>query len=413
MEEPRDRPAPYGGPPLPPPPPPPPPASGLPLPSGPPPLGPPPTWIPGGAPPPPPPERRSRTRTVLLAALALVLVGGLAAGGWAYRTGRLGIGPLSATDKDAAAAIAGNVEGPEWADDEQRACAAERLLRERRADDLQQAGVIERDGDDWRYTGTWPAADATAYAGALLDCSEDWPGQLGQAWVLDDTDCLAGLERTSVAELVAGTTLTLADVDADEPGFLTDARDGLDDCYASAAPRPEAETRSGYRSVAFRFVRPEVPGAEVALHVRPAGAERSRELQRPTYRLDTGWGGRRGCVRAAVVATYPWGSTRTSERRFCGKSEPRRVWWAPREDCAGSPPCRSWELRYEGWPGRSWITARLVEDGGRCTSVSGRCRIRLVTPRSGRGVIIIWSAFPGWDAEFVAEVGPFKARLPN
>lgn len=349
---------------------------------------------------------------MLLASLALVLVGGLAVGAWAYSTGRLGIGPLSATDKDAAAAIAREVEGPDWADDDQRACAAERLLRDRRAGALEQAGVIERDGGEWRYTGTWPTSDATAYAGALLDCSDDWHAQLGEVWALDDTECLAGLRRADVAGLVAGTTLTLADAD-DSADALTSARDGLDDCYASSAPRPEAEVRPGYRSVVFRFGRPEVPGAEVAVHVGPAASERTRELRRSSYRLDTGRGGRKGCVRATVVATYPWGSTRTSAKRFCGKAEPQRVWWEPRQDCAGDPPCRSWDLHYEGWAGRSWITARLVEDGGRCTSVSGSCRVQLVTPKSGRGVIIIWSAFPGWDAEFVAEVGPFSARLPN
>lgn len=349
---------------------------------------------------------------MLLTALALVLVGGLAVGGWAYGTGRLGIGPLSATDKDAAAAIARDVEGPAWADADQRRCAAEQLLRDRRADDLERAGVIERDGSGWRYTGTWPAADATAYAGALLDCSDDWHAQLGDVWALDDTECLAGLDRAEVAGLVAGTSLTLAASD-DAAATLTGARDGLDDCYASDAPRPEAKATPGYRSVVFRFAAPELPGAEVTVQVGPAGSEKTRALRRSTYRLHTGRGGRRGCVRATVVATYPWGSTRTSARRFCGTSDPQRVWWAPREDCAGSPPCRSWDLRYEGWPGRSWITARLVEDGGRCTSVSGSCRVRLVTPRSGRGVIVIWSAFPGWDSEFVAEVGGFTARLPN
>lgn len=348
---------------------------------------------------------------MVLAAVAIVLVGGLAAGGWAYGTGRLGIGPLSATDKDAAATIADNVEGPAWADDDQRACAAERLLRDRRAGDLERAGVIERDGGEWRYTGSWPAADAASYGDALLACSDSWTAQLGEVWALDDTTCLAGLDRADIAGLVAGTTLTVDDPDV--AGRLARARDGLDDCYASDAPRPRAEAKPGYRSVAFRFVRPEVAGADVTVRVGPTGSEDARALRRSTYRLDTGRGGRKGCVRATVVATYPWGSTRTAAQRFCGRSQPQRVWWEPRDECAGSPPCRSWDLHYEGWPGRSWITARLVEDGGRCTSVSGSCKVRLVTPKSGRGVIIVWSAFPEWDSEFVAEVGGLEARLSN
>lgn len=349
---------------------------------------------------------------MLIAALALVLVAGLAVTAWAYGTGRLGIGPLSATDKDAAAEIARSVEGPDWADADQRACAAEQLLRDRRSGDLERAGVIERDGGGWRYTGSWPATDATAYARALLDCSDDWPAQLGEVWALDDTACLGDLDRSAVAGLLAGATLTIDDTDG-VADTVADARAGLDSCYATDPPLPEGSATPGYRSVVFRFGRPEVAGAEVSVRVDPAGRAKARELRRPSYRLDTGRGGRTGCVRTTVVASYPWGSTRTAAKRFCGRSEPQRVWWEERDACAGTPPCRTWDLHYEGWPGRSRITARLAEDGGRCTSVSGSCKVRLVTPASGRGVLIVWSAYPEWDAEFVAEVGDLSARLPN
>lgn len=343
--------------------------------------------------------------------LALVLIAGLAGAGWAYATGRLGFGPLSGADKDAAALIADEVEGPEWADDDQRACATDQLLHESRSADLEAAGLIERDDDDWSYTGTWPAGEATAYFDAVLECADDWPDQVGEVWALDDTECLADLDQETVAEFLAAETLTLADP-TDAEDATTETVEGLDECYATDPTAPDGKASAAYRSVRFTFTTPEVANAEVTLRVGPKGEEPQR-LKRATFTLDTEMGGRQGCVVAETVATYGWGTKRTAEAQLCGKSEPAEIFWKELPSCQGDPPCNSWELRYEGWEGLVSVSAELSENGGSCNSVSGECTFSTITDPSGRGVIVTWSAFPGWSTTFTAKVGSMTATLPN
>lgn len=341
--------------------------------------------------------------------VAVLLVAGLGIGGWAYATGRLGVGPLSGADRDAADVIAAEVEGPAWADADQRSCATDELVHQTRSGDLEQAGVIDRDGDSWTYVGTWPAGLATSYVDAVLDCSDDWGAQLGSALGVGDPSCLEDIDRSTLAEYLAADTLDLAD-SADTDQAREEAVGRLDDCYATDPRAPRGKAEAAYRAVRFRFTPPHVADAEVAIEVKRPGGK-AKPLHGATYKLDTDAGGQKGCVVAETVATYAWGTTRTARQRVCGSSDPPRIWWTTSTDCQDSGPC--WDLRYEGWADGAPITFTLRQNGGSCMSVSGECTHTTHAQYGGRGVLVTWSAFDGWHEHFTATVGRLTAVLPN
>jgi hypothetical protein len=339
-----------------------------------------------------------------------VLVAGVAVAGWAYATGRFGFGPLSAKDEAAVTAIAEGVEGPEWANDGDRECAADDLVHDTRSPELEKRGLIEPDGNGWTYTGEWRLDDAKAYVEAALDCAGDWPEEIAEGWNLDDTDCLEDLGTSTVADYFAE-SFSLSD-DEDRAQERRDAAvEGLDECYVSDPPEPRAKPRPAYRAVTFRFEEPESDSGDVTLRVKQDGAW--TPVDRDSFAVDTSSGGRKGCVEARVEATYPWGSSRSTEKRFCGKSKPARIWWVKAKRCTFSAGCTKWELHYEGFASFESTTVRLLENGGNCNSESGECAHTFLTPVEGRGIAISWSVFPGYDEHFEGRIGRMKAVLPN
>lgn len=364
--------------------------------------GPPP---PGWGPPPGPPPRKRRWPLFVGLAVVLLLLAGAGTGGWAYFTGRLGFGPLSAADKAAASAIADGVEAPEWVDAAQLDCAADDLIRDARSGELEKRGLVERDGDDWTYTGTWRTDDAEAFYESVLDCSDDWEKQVGEQWKIADTGCLDDIGSETMGSYFAASL-----VPDDPPTGRDEAVAKLDECYAEAPAAPQGQARSAYRAVQFTFTPPEASGGEVVLNTGGAGAW--KPLSGTSAEVDTKAGGQRGCIQAQTQVTYGWGTVKTSEAELCGVAQPTRIFWK-KTRCTASPGCRAWELRYEGFADLSRITARYTSNGGDCLAVSGRCSDTVLIAPGGRGKVVTWS-FPGsYRGAFVATVGKLRTRLPN
>jgi hypothetical protein len=341
--------------------------------------------------------------------LVLVLVAGLGITGWLYFTGRFGVGPLSAADEAAGRAIEENAAAPVWADEGDVECAVDDLVEEHRSDGLEQKGLVEGGGDDWSYTDEWETDDATAYVELLLDCSDGWAGRVGEEWGLDDTGCLEEIDTDTLAAYFAAETVTFTDAGAAEEARKQGV-EALDECYATEPPAPSVEAEAAYRAVRFTFSEPEGEAGKVVLNIDRDGSW--RPLRRSTVRIDTEEGGRRGCVSAQTVATYPWGTELTAEKEFCGESKPRRIWWA-KADCTTSPGCYAFALKYEGFKAFDTITATYTSDGGDCLSTSGSCSDTVLAEADGRGTIVTWS-FPGsYDGRFVGKVGRFEVAIPN
>ncbi|MCX6401799.1 MAG: hypothetical protein NTX33_17945 [Propionibacteriales bacterium] len=404
---------------------------GWPGPQGPPPSGPPPYGQPAyaptqfGQPPygPPPggfggppqyggPPRKRRWPLFLGLGLSLLLVIGVAVTGWLYFSGRFGIGPLSAADKDAVAAITDGVDAPAWADEDQVECAVDDLIHESRSGELEKRGLIERDGDDWTYTGEWEVADATAYFDKLLDCSDDWADQVGETWQLEDTDCLEDIGTSTIGAYFARDLLTLSDKDRDDSAEKGHAKavEELDACYAEAPAVPKGTAKPAYRSVTFTFEVPSAANGEVVINTGGAGSW--TPLSGSSASVDTEEGGQRGCVEAQVVVTYPWGTTSESQAESCGTSKPKRIWWK-KAKCTSAPGCYAWQLHYEGFKDYTSITARYTSNGGNCMAVSGGCADTIITQGGGRGRLVTWSFPASYDGAFVARIGKLSARIKN
>ncbi|WP_141012609.1 hypothetical protein [Nocardioides sambongensis] len=335
----------------------------------------------------------------------------LGVGGWAFATGRLGFGPLSAADQEAADVIAAEVPGPAWASESQLQCAADELIGERRSGDLAETGLIEEDGDSWTYTGEWEAADASAFTESILDCSEDWEEQLGEQWALSDTECLGEVGAPTVADYLAVDAL---EVSGDAATQAADAAVAdLDECYVTDPTLGKVTTTPVYRGVRFTFAESTADNAQAKVTIEQDGSERT--LRGSTYRAAAEEGGAEVCVTARVTAKYAWGTTAEASGEECGKAEPKRIYWRelPRCDADGIDDCRSWELRYEGFASFTDVSATLRQNGGDCDSQSGQCTFTTSSSHTGRGGIVTWSALPDWSEEFVAVVDGMTAKLPN
>lgn len=340
----------------------------------------------------------------------LVLLAGAGVGAWLYATGRLGFGPLSADDEAAAAAVADGVGAPTWAADDVIRCAVDELTEEWRADGLRQRGLVERDGDDWAYTEEWASDDATRYVEEVLDCSDDWSDAVAGEWGLDDPACLEDIDTDALAAYFASEQLPLSDEEEVEPG-AADAVAALDECYVADPPAPTAEAEPAYRAVRFTVTPPEAGTGDLVVNVDRG--EGWRPLRGTTVKVDTEEGGRRGCITAQAVATFAWGTTATSEAEFCGRSEPRRIWWSRVRGCTASPGCDSWALKYEGFASFDSIRAVYTSNGGDCLSVSGSCSDTVLADVDGRGTIVTWSFPASYDGTFAGRVGPLRAVIPD
>lgn len=361
----------------------------------------------------PPPPRKRRTGLILASLLALALVMGLGVAGWFYFTGRFGIGPLSAADKDAASAVVDGVEKPAWAGDDDVECAVDDLVHEHRAKGLEKRGVVEKDGDSWSYTGEWRGDDAAAYYESLLDCSDDWAEKVGEEWKLSDTGCLEDIDTETIGAYFARDSLTLASGEESVEKDSTKAVEELDECYLEEPAAPEAKAAPAYRAVAFTFETPEEPKAG-ELVISTGGAGSWTPLSGTSVEVETEEGGAKGCVQAQAATTYPWGSTAESETEICGTAKPKRIWWQrPKKKCTVQAGCYSFQLHYEGFKDFAAITARYTSNGGNCDAVSGSCSDTITAVPGGRGTIVTWS-FPGsYRGTFVAKVGALKAKIPN
>ncbi|TWH04858.1 hypothetical protein L615_000100000130 [Nocardioides sp. J9] len=334
---------------------------------------------------------------------------GLGVGGFLYFTGRLGIGPLSAADKDAAKAIAAGVEKPAWASNGDVDCAVDELLHEHRSGDLEERGLVERSGDTWTYTGEWKRADANTYYESLLDCSGNWAKQVGDEWDLEDTDCLDDIGAGTMAAWFAQDSLELSDGEDAAEEDRAEAVEALDECYLKTPPPPKATARAAYRAVEFTFTNSASAGDVV---INTGGPGSWTPLKGQKVKIDTDEGGARGCVEAQAVTTYPWGSEAEAVDEFCGTSKPKRIWWKKKR-CTTEPGCYAFQLHYEGFRDFESITASYTSNGGDCMAVSGRCSDTVTAAIGGRGTVVTWS-FPGsYQGNFVARVGKLKSRLPN
>ncbi|TYL45257.1 hypothetical protein FXB39_19425 [Nocardioides sp. BGMRC 2183] len=343
--------------------------------------------------------------------VVLVLIVGLAAGGWAFFTGRLGFGPLSAADQEAADVIAAEVPGPAWASESQLQCAADDLIGDRRSGALAETGVIEKDGDSWTYTGDWEAEDASAFTTAVLDCSDDWEEQLGEEWGLADTACLGDIGTEPIADFLAVDALEASGDAAAEASDAAVAE--LDECYVTDPSVGKASTTPVYRGVKFTFEESAAENATAKVTIADGDSERA--LRGSSYRADAEEGGAKVCVTVRVTASYAWGSESEATSEECGKAKPKKIYWRELRRCTadGIDNCRSWELHYEGFASFSEVTATLRQNGGDCDSQSGECTFRTTSPHTGRGVIVTWSALPNWSDDFVGIVDGMTAKLPN
>lgn len=381
----------------------------------PPPYGPPPGFGgpggPGGFGPPPP--RKRRLGLIIAGALSLVLVIALAVTGWLYFTGRFGVGPLSAADKEAASAIVDGVEKPAWASDDDVECAVDEVVHEHRSGGLEERGVVDKRGDDWKYTGEWRADDANAYYESLLDCSDDWARAVGEEWGLEDTDCLDDIGSDTIGAFFAAETLTLSTGEDTAEKDRTKAVEELDECYLQQPEAPQATATPGYRSVDFEFAPADATGPGEAV-LSTGGTGDWTPLSGTTASVETDQGGARGCVQAQAATTYPWGSTATAEAEICGTARPKRVFWVrPKAKCTAEPGCYSFELHYEGFKDFASITARYTSNGGNCLATSGSCADTITAAPGGKGTIVTWS-FPGsYRGNFVARVGKLSDKVPN
>lgn len=385
-----------------------------PPPAGPPPMGPPPMGPPPGRGyPPVPPPRRTPWGWIIGGGTALVLVVALGIGGWAFGTGRLGFGPLSAKDKAAASAIADGVKGPSWADSAQRSCAATKLLHHRRSKALAASGLITPDGAGWTFTGSWQAADAQTYADGLLACSDDWEKQVGDQWGLGDTGCLDQVGRTQVAAVLVTTELHVDGADARSAHDSASA--ALDQCYGTGVAKPTGTAAPAYRAVRFSFDLPTAANARTSLTVE--GPDGEDTVNGTTYLAAAQQGGARVCIRATLSATYGWGSTVTSTTRVCGHAKPRRLWWARLPHCSEYAGCVTWALYPAGF--RTGIERLTFNgSGGRndCPFVSGICTRSVLIGSNGRGIdsyVFRVTTGPGKRTDITAHLGGLSARLPG
>jgi hypothetical protein len=284
------------------------------------------------------------------------------------------------------------------------------MVEDGRAERLEKAGLVDPKGDGWTYTGKWKSDEAEEYGQAVFDCADDWPEKVGKLWSLDDTDCLADIDTADISAYFVADSLEVSD-----PGDLDnrreDAIEALDECYVADLKLPAVQKQPAYRAVKFTFG--QVEGAEdTEVMVRDAGGT-YEPLSGNSRTVDTGEGGKQGCVELQVEATYPWGTSSRKESRVCGNSKPKKLFWKRVGGCDYTPGCTSWALRYEGFASFDTGVAKLSENGGSCESQSGNCDITFFVPDNGRGTAVTFSFPPGWNETFTGKVGRLSATIPN
>ncbi|GAB2968541.1 hypothetical protein GCM10027076_00930 [Nocardioides montaniterrae] len=342
----------------------------------------------------------------------MLLVVGLGIGGWAFGTGRLGFGPLSKDDKAAAKAIADGADDPSWADDAQRSCAATKLLHAHRSGDLLDRGVVEHDGDGWRFTDEWDTDTARAYADGVLECSDDWKKQIASSWHLDDTGCLDDVGRSSVADSLLTTVVLVDDKEASAVHDAAAAK--LDKCYGGKLDAITVSAHPGDRAVEFHLTLPEAANAETSVSVD--GPDGTEQVAGTSYHAKTEEGGDRVCIDVTLEAHYGWGSKVTSgPTHACGKAKPKRLWWTRLPHCSYEAGCISWGLHASGFA-TGVETLRITSAAGDCPFASGDCTKSAIIGSDGRGfdkgmVLEVTGGAGRRTDDIIAKMGGLTARL--
>lgn len=345
------------------------------------------------------------------AVVLLVIVGAF--------TSWFGLGGLHGDDKAAATAIAGGVPRPEWASKDTVSCASESLVKKESAETLRQHGVVKNSGGAWSYTGTWPADDATAFTSGLLDCSDDWATDIGDAWSVGDSRCMSdNVDEDAMSGLLAVDLLQPSDPGkaGTEKGKAVKA---LDSCYAKAtAEGATTKPAPGYLAVDFAFDVPRTPGGKVAISVQKKGASTWEDVKGSSYQMPVTDGGAQGCVTVRTTVTYAWGTTKSATAPSCGQSQPKKLVWQTEDKC-GSPQlaklaggCNSWLLTYEGFAPGKPFTVKLTKNGGKCDKTA-QCTYKQTPDNTGKGAVVRWSAPKNWHDRFVAKTGDLSAVIPN
>ncbi|MGH3350219.1 MAG: serine/threonine protein kinase [Nocardioides sp.] len=351
-----------------------------------------------------------------------VIGGGVAAAlilGVGIFTQGFGIFGLHGDDAKAAEAIASGVPKPGWASEDQMTCAAEGLVEKVPAAELRSHGVVDA-GDDWTYTGDWPADDAMNFAQGLLDCTESWSTEIGDSWKVGDARCMEKeVDKTSMAGLIAVDDL-LKDSD---PGAAGPAKEkavkALDACYVKAdALGAEVTPKPAYMQVDFDVQEPTAPGGESVIEIAKKGSSSAEELKGSSYELPVAEGGVEGCISVNTTVSFAWGTEKATKGESCGSAEPKKLEWVKQDKCDDEDyakqkiACHTWRLHFEGFQPGKTFNVKLTLNGGKCGK-GAKCDWPGTADGEGKGAIVDWSGPQDWNAKFVATAPGASAQIDN
>lgn len=332
-----------------------------------------------------------------------------------------GIFGLHGDDAKAAEAIASGVPKPGWASEDQMTCAAESLVGKVPAAELRSHGVVDA-GDEWTYTGEWPADDAMKFTQGLLDCTESWATEIGDNWKVGDTRCMEKeVDKTSMAGLLAvGDLLKDGDLGAAGPA-KEKAVKALDECYVKAdALGAKVTPKPAYMQVDFDVQEPTAPGGQSVIGIAKKGSSSYEELKGSTYELAVTEGGVEGCIAVKTTVTFAWGTEKATDAEACGKAEPKKLMWEKLDKCTDKVfaqqkiACNTWQLNFEGFQPGKKFDVKLTRNGGKCSEAKGaRCTYPGTPAGDGRGAIVQWSGPQDWTDKFVATAPGASAQIDN
>ena len=329
-----------------------------------------------------------------------------------------GIFGLHGDDAKAAEAIASGVPKPEWADEDMMTCASESLVEKVPASELRSHGVVDS-GDEWTYTGNWPADDAMKFSQGLLDCTESWPTEIGDSWKVGDTRCLQKeVDKTSMAGLIAVDSL-LKSSDSGAAGPAKEkAVKALDACSVKAdALGADVTPKPAYLQVDFDVQEPTAPGGKSDIQIAKKGSSSFEALKGTSYELPVTEGGVEGCIAVNTTVKFAWGTEKATKDEACGKAEPKKLEWVKQDKCNDPTytkqkvDCNTWRLTFEGFQPGKKFNAKLTMNGKSCGSK--KCVWPGNPDGEGKGAIINWSGPKNWNAKFVATAPGASAQIDN
>ncbi|MFJ9391052.1 protein kinase [Nocardioides sp. NPDC101246] len=332
-----------------------------------------------------------------------------------------GIFGLHGDDAKAAEAIASGVPKPGWADEDQMTCAAESLVGKVPAAELRSHGVVDA-GDEWTYTGDWPADDAMKFTQGLLDCTESWSTEIGDNWKVGDTRCMEKeVDKTSMAGLLAvGDLLKDGDTGAAGPAGEKAVK-ALDACYVKAdALGAKVTPKAAYMQVDFDVQEPTAPGGQSVIGIAKTGSSSYEELKGSSYELPVTEGGVEGCIAVKTTVTFAWGTEKATDADSCGKAEPKKLVWDKLDKCTDKTytkrkiACNTWQLNFEGFAAGKTFNVKLTRNGGKCSDAKGAiCVYPGTAAGDGRGAVVQWSGPQDWTDKFVATAPGASAQIDN